>query len=144
MLWESVAWTTIRRPSRWSQKARLPASNVCHTPGTGMTGYQKSRHAQLFSTYAWDLGDLYTTGEVTLVPDPGDINRDGRVDATDLSLVRYYFGTSDGGDGNDDGMTDATDLALVRSNFGQTAATPEPVAIGLITAGVMVLRRRRN
>ena len=75
----------------------------------------------------------------------GDINCDGRVDAEDLGLVRWYFGTGDGGDADGDGQTDATDLGHVRTNFGQEAApTPEPGCLAILALGAIGLIRPRR
>ncbi|MDY7093918.1 MAG: GDSL-type esterase/lipase family protein [Acidobacteriota bacterium] len=60
---------------------------------------------------------------------PGDIDRDGRVDGTDLVLFAVRFG-SERGDGrfrafadlNGDDAVDGRDLAILASNFGGTAS----------------------
>jgi len=56
----------------------------------------------------------------------GDVNRDGKVDATDLVLVKAAMGTKPGdsnwdpdADLNMDGVVDASDLAIVGLNIGQ-------------------------
>ena len=55
---------------------------------------------------------------------PGDVNKDGKVDATDLSMLISDFGKSGnditypGSDVNKDGKVDATDLSILISNFG--------------------------
>ena len=60
----------------------------------------------------------------------GDVNHDGKVDLTDLSLVRTHFGqTTSEGDANGDGKVDLTDLNLVRSNFG-AQEPPGPQLLG--------------
>ena len=53
---------------------------------------------------------------------PGDVNKDGKVDATDLSMLISDFGKSVGfnpdSDINKDSKVDATDLSILISNFG--------------------------
>lgn len=50
----------------------------------------------------------------------GDLNKDGKVNAIDLSLLRQTFGkTGSSGDLNGDGKVNALDLALLRSRFGK-------------------------
>ena len=55
----------------------------------------------------------------------GDVNNDGKVDATDLSMLISDFGKScedinnKGSDVNGDGKVDATDLSILISNFGK-------------------------
>ncbi len=49
-----------------------------------------------------------------------DLNNDGDVDSTDLSLVLTNFGIGDGGDVDGDGDTDSTDLSLVNASFGNS------------------------
>ena len=54
----------------------------------------------------------------------GDVNKDGKVDATDLSMLISDFGKSGkditypGSDVNKDGKVDATDLSILIANFG--------------------------
>jgi hypothetical protein len=47
---------------------------------------------------------------------PGDINGDGKVDASDLSVVLSGWGSA-GGDLNGDGTTNGADLAIVLANW---------------------------
>ena len=55
---------------------------------------------------------------------PGDVNNDGKVDATDLSMLISDFGktgaaiTHEGSDVNGDNKVDATDLSMLIANFG--------------------------
>ena len=54
---------------------------------------------------------------------PGDVNGDGKVDATDLSMLISDFGKTSGynpgSDINGDKKVDATDLSILISNFGK-------------------------
>jgi probable HAF family extracellular repeat protein len=50
---------------------------------------------------------------------PGDVNGDGLVNLTDLTIVLNYFGTaSTQGDLNGDGFVDLSDLIILLQNFG--------------------------
>ena len=49
---------------------------------------------------------------------PSDLDRDGDVDLSDLTILLSAFGVSTGGDINGDGLTDLLDLALLLSQFG--------------------------
>jgi uncharacterized protein YjbI with pentapeptide repeats len=103
------------------------------------------------SPHLWDLSQLYTTGEVTLLAVntvPGDFNGDGIVDAADYVVWRNGLGTT----------YMPSDYELWRSHFGQTAAggaalasarvIPEPpsllFAIVLSSAAGFLLRRFRR
>jgi outer membrane protein assembly factor BamB len=66
---------------------------------------------------------------------PGDVNQDGKVDATDLMMLGKTFGLSCGepnydgrADFNDDCIVDGMDLIILCLNFGATAGgeTPAP------------------
>jgi len=74
------------------------------------------------------LADLAATGNISI---PGDVNRDGVVDRSDLAIVSENFGTSSGatwedGDMDGDGDVDLSDLAIVKRNFGKTGPTSIP------------------
>jgi len=49
---------------------------------------------------------------------PGDIDRDGDVDQSDLGVMLSGFGVNDAGDTDCDGDTDQSDLGVLLSNFG--------------------------
>ena len=52
-------------------------------------------HLEVWPDTAWDLSQLYTTGEITLIPEPspiGDYNGDGFVGQGDLDLVLLHWG----------------------------------------------------
>jgi hypothetical protein len=50
--------------------------------------------------------------------DPADLNRDGSVNAADLSILLGAWGTSGVGDIDGDGAVGAADLALLLSAWG--------------------------
>ncbi len=72
------------------------------------------------------LGDPLMTWNQLL---PGDVNADGRVDATNLSLLAAEWGQNvpaggygwTGGDTNGNGVVNLTDLALVGASWGKTS-----------------------
>jgi len=50
---------------------------------------------------------------------PGDLNDDGQVNGTDLSMLLAAWGTSDPvADLNDDGIVDGTDLSMLLGDWG--------------------------
>ena len=71
---------------------------------------------------------------------PGDVTRDGRVDAVDLLRLRTRAGTSVGNPGggagaygvlydiNGDGRNNVVDAALLRASIGRNLPVPEPTA----------------
>lgn len=79
-----------------------------------------------FQTTATNLGNLPLSANgyvaihrVGCVP-PGDVNRDGTVDDTDLLQVLLAYGTESCADVNMDGIVDDSDLLIVLFNFGVT------------------------
>ena len=74
------------------------------------TGVAPTGTFDVASMYSWNLANLYTTGEVTLlsVPGltPGDFNGDHKIDAADYTLWRKQGGT-------------LAAYAAWRANFGQ-------------------------
>jgi endonuclease/exonuclease/phosphatase family metal-dependent hydrolase len=56
--------------------------------------------------------------EVTEPSRPGDLNGDGVVDASDLSLLLAQWGTSGAADIDGDGVVGGSDLALLLANWG--------------------------
>jgi hypothetical protein len=89
---------------------------------------------------------LIGTSEV--VTQPGDGDGNGRVDLSDLNLVRNNFGrVGDAVPGDTapfDGRVDLTDLNAVRNHFGQSlpTAVPEPWTVSLLAAGLIPLAWR--
>jgi hypothetical protein len=107
------------------------------------TGVSPTGAFAVESDYIWDLTQLYTSGEVTLLSVlMGDTNADGVVDLADLNNVRNHFGSDGPGDTNSDGIVDLKDLNAVRNNFGATAgeaAVPEPSAVLLLSLGALAI-----
>jgi T5SS/PEP-CTERM-associated repeat protein len=92
--------------------------------------------------FVWTLDYTPTSIELTatMLP-PGDIDRDGTVDAGDVAAFAGHFGrdgasTWDTGDFDGDGRTSLADLALLQAHFGESVvfptqsfiAAPEPSA----------------
>jgi hypothetical protein len=87
---------------------------------------------------------------------PGDANRDGRVDISDLTILSNGYGkappagrtwTWGDGDFNRDNLLDISDLTLMSNNYGYGTAdnmVPEPMTLGLLAVGVIGLIRRRK
>ncbi|HEY1684942.1 MAG TPA: dockerin type I domain-containing protein [Tepidisphaeraceae bacterium] len=84
----------------------------------------------------------------------GDLNLDGKVDGTDLTLMGYYGNTTTlgwvAGDLNYDGKVNADDYALFQLGLAQynkngaIVAAPEPATLSLLgLAAIPMLRRRR-
>jgi parallel beta-helix repeat protein len=72
-------------------------------------------------------GMLFEGSDVIAVRMPGDINSDGKVDAKDIALVSFAFGSYLGhprwkliADENEDGKIDVRDVSLIARNFGKT------------------------
>jgi len=112
---------------------------------------------------------VYDADSLTLVSGAlaGDANLDGRVNATDLLVLRRHFGRSGvdwtGGDFDGNGRANARDLILLRQNYGTALPTATAAALGssapgsfaavpdpsgafvLLATGVLMTRRvRRN
>ena len=70
-------------------------------------------------------GAAVNIGSVTLLA--GDLNGDGKADATDLSVLLANFGkaggeiTNQAADINGDGKADATDMSVLLANFGKSS-----------------------
>lgn len=87
----------------------LRDTNVTNTHG--QVAYDKWVEFGKSAPVAMDVGTM------TLAI-PGDLNHDGLVDISDLTLLLSSFGVSAGGDVNGDGLTDILDLALLLAYFG--------------------------
>lgn len=116
------------------------------------TGVSPAGQFDVVSPYTWDLSQLMTSGEVTLlsVGLPGDFNGDNLVDAADYNQWKQKFGSVGdfGADGNDDSVVNAADYTIWRNNFGRGSATstllapdavPEPTSMLLFVTAVGVL-----
>ena len=110
------------------------ASSVLDEPGGDMTWPDSTPHGDSIE---------FTPALPRL---PGDANGDGTVDGADLNIVLSNYGLTSGatwatGDFNGDGAVDGSDLNVVLSNYGasshDTAAVPEPDALGLLVLGVL-------
>lgn len=110
------------------------------------------------SDYVWNLFNLYSTGEVTLLATlPGDYNNDGTVNLADYTVWRNKLGATGIGlaaDGNGDAVVDAADYIVWKSSFGQSAESgitgvqvPEPATwliLGWVLALPSVIRKSRS
>ena len=72
------------------------------------------------------LNGKFTTGLIS-----GDLNKDGKVDGLDLSLLLSNFGLTGEGDLNEDGIVDGGDLAGLLASWDQL---PKPI-IGETSGG---------
>jgi hypothetical protein len=102
------------------------------------------------SPYTWNLTNLYTTGEVTLiaVPSlPGDFNHDGTVDAADYIIWRKTDGTPAGYNAwrTHFGQPSGGGASAIGSSDPRSPAVPEPTTMALLmfVAICCCLRRRR-
>ena len=78
-----------------------------------------------------DLSAIPTGGTPMGVATPGDVNVDGKVDCTDVNIVRAALGTSNGEPGfvagadlNGDGVVDQEDLAILLQNLSPGTVCP--------------------
>lgn len=66
----------------------------------------------------------------------GDANYDGRVDVSDLNMIRNNFGSYAQGDMDGSGEVSIDDLNMVRNNFGFSDAQAVPEPSGLVLMGL--------
>ena len=108
----------------------------------------------LASGLDWDQSNLYTTGELLVLPPiSADFNDDGDVDGDDFLLWQIGFPTSTGashmfGDADYDGDVDGEDFLVWQNNFPSPTAissVPEPNSLALLAlGGLLMLKRRRT
>jgi hypothetical protein len=80
---------------------------------------------------------------------PGDANDDGVVSDADYTVWADHYGQSNAtwwmGDFNGNGTVTEADYTIWADNYGATVETvPGPLALPIIAAGALGLRRRRN
>ena len=84
------------------------------------------------------------------VPQPGDVNSDGRVDFSDLLILAQHYGLSSGatwaeGDFNRDHSVGFDDLLILAQNYGTALSpVPEPTSLPLLWVLAPLLRRGRS
>ncbi len=66
----------------------------------------------------------------------GDVNSDGKVDITDLSILLSQYGSQGSADFNGNGVVDVVDLSVLLSNYGKTV-TPPPSPTAPPTSGFL-------
>lgn len=92
----------------------------------------------VLTTEAFDnSGDSNTSLGVNVSVDNGDINVDGQVNITDLSILASHWGQSGGysqGDLNGDGVIDILDLSILASNWGTTNNPTSSLASQIVGA----------
>jgi hypothetical protein len=105
----------------------------------------------LAGALAWNTSQLYATGVLSVVAPglPGDYNQNGTVDAADYVLWRNNLGSGTALANDDTPGVGPDDYTRWRARFGQTAgggsiattnaAVPEPAALGLFLAGMLMI-----
>jgi hypothetical protein len=82
-------------------------------------GYAPSGEGTTITNTGSDRPVLEITIDVPVVPCDGDLNDDGVVDGTDISVILGYWGQSDPAyDLDDNGVIDGSDLAVVLGWWG--------------------------
>ncbi|MCC7085921.1 MAG: hypothetical protein IT427_13040, partial [Pirellulales bacterium] len=114
------------------------------------TGVAPTGTFNVAGPYTWNLSQLYTTGEVTLLligSTSGDFDADGDVDGADFVAWQTHFPTPSGatpadGDADADGDVDEADFVRWQTNFPSApspsaAPVPEP-ATWLLALGAIL------
>ena len=131
------------------------------TTGGNSIGYVANTSAQLAS-YG---GQTFPPGDFSQIiykfTYGGDANLDGVVNALDFNALATNFGVSNNtfwtaGDFSYDGVVNTLDFTILATNFGRGTlsplgaplalgtAVPEPAAVGLLMASMMLFKRRRR
>ena len=131
------------------------------TTGGNSIGYVANTSAQLAS-YG---GQTFPAGDFSQIiykfTYGGDANLDGVVNALDFNALATNFGVSNNtfwtaGDFSYDGVVNTLDFTILATNFGRGTlsplgaplalgtAVPEPAAVGLLMASMMLFKRRRR
>jgi uncharacterized protein YjbI with pentapeptide repeats len=119
------------------------------------TGVTPTGAFTISSPYAWDVSQLYTTGEVTLTGAegsiPGDFTGDGVVDAADLADWKGDFGVNGASDADGDSDSDGADFLAWQRHLGQgspgvapSTAVPEPASFALLVIGAISFANRHS
>lgn len=108
------------------------------------TGVVATGNFAIESLYGWDLANLYTTGEVTLlsVPGPtGDYNQNGTVDVADYTVWRDNIsgGTLVNRGAGVVGAIGDADYDIWRANFGQSLGAGGGSASAVPEASTLVV-----
>ncbi|MHB1037534.1 MAG: dockerin type I domain-containing protein [Pirellulales bacterium] len=82
-----------------------------------------------------------------IVPEPGDVDKNGRVDIFDVAVLQRHYGMTSGatwakGDFDGNGTVDIQDVAMMQVNYGHGVASsptpvPEPSSLVLAAMGVL-------
>ena len=126
---------------------------IIATATGGITGVFEQMALPTIDGFAWNLIAAPTILTLELVTaTSADFNGDGVVDGTDFLSWERGAGTPEptcaDGDANGDGLVDGADLAIWSEQFGVAPANdfatnvPEPHCLGLITAILVIARRR--
>ena len=100
---------------------------------------------------ALDLAFLRDIGYETISPmlfDSADYDTDGDVDASDLAILRNWYGTNANADADGDGDTDGTDTLIWQRQYNGTintvvASVPEPTSVAMLAMGLFAAMSRR-
>jgi hypothetical protein len=88
-------------------------------------------------------GAFNKAAALTLTVRPGDANKDGKVDVSDLGILAANYGTTAGatwelGDFNKDSKIDVSDLGILAANYGTGTGTSLDFNADALTLGLLV------